>query len=107
MLDHFSRYDDILNYKLCLSIIDVFGIDSYIAQTAYLRLTHSNSFPQVWRRLPITEFVDKRTFRRHRKQSRDQTIHHRRGVPYLPPPHFYIMTPADHVIQGFHCSATS
>ena len=57
MLDHFSRYDDILNYKLCLSIIDVFGIDSYIAQTAYLRLTHSNSFPQVWRRLPITEFV--------------------------------------------------
>ncbi|KAH3723648.1 hypothetical protein DPMN_049442, partial [Dreissena polymorpha] len=41
-----------------------------------------------------TDSKDKRTFRRHRKRSRDQTIHHRRGVPYLPSPHFYIMTPA-------------
>lgn len=58
MLDHFIQHTDIINYKLCKSIIDVFGIDSYIAQTAFLRLTHSNSFPQVYRRLSITAFVE-------------------------------------------------
>lgn len=57
VLAHFLHIDDISNYRLCKTIINVVGIDSYITKTAYLRLTHSNSFPHVYRQVSIVKVV--------------------------------------------------